>query len=168
MLAVSVLALVSYRRGGGWRHPTVPAPSILHAREQPVTNGGHDFLLITIRRLTPYNLGSPTGLPAARRRAGVEGWSDAHAWTERNGARVGRGTLQGSWRVVLGCKPGSSGQLTTCCCQALVHWRSIPSQTSPFPDVSFATWHKVQLRWAWPPSAAKCCAAARRNSARSP
>ena len=58
-------------------------------------------------------------------RAVRRGVRRAHAWTERNGARVGRGTLQGSWRVVLGCKPGSSGQLTACCCQALVHWRCL-------------------------------------------
>ena len=54
--------------------------------------------------------------------------SDARAGARRDGAQQrkgwgGRDTLQGSWRVVLGCKPGSSEQLTACCCQALVHWR---------------------------------------------
>ena len=65
-------------------------------------------------------------MPATRHHAGA--WSDARGGARRDGAQQrkgwgGRDTLQGSWRVVLGCKPGSSEQLTACCCQALVHWR---------------------------------------------
>ena len=40
----------------------------MRVEHQPVPNHGHYvFFLISIRRLTQYNLGSPTGLPAAER-----------------------------------------------------------------------------------------------------
>ena len=55
---------------------------------------------------------------SAERRARRDGAQQRKGWG-------GRDTLQGSWRVVLGCKPGSSGQLTACCCQALVHWSTM-------------------------------------------
>ena len=62
-------------------------------------------------QLTGYRL---TGNGRARHTPGSErGRGRTLGWG-------GRDTLQGSWRVVLGCRPGSSEELTACCCQALV------------------------------------------------
>ena len=78
------------------------------------------ILLISIRRLhfskTWVLLPRAPPRRSAERRARRDGAQQRKGWG-------GRDALQGSWRVVLGCKPGSPEQLTACCCQALVHWR---------------------------------------------
>ena len=85
-------ANVGRPRGYAYRdHARRRAARAAHARRpQRVPNMGHYVFLISIRRLTQYNLGSPTGLaglPALRagRSAGARDAPRRRAWTERKG-----------------------------------------------------------------------------------
>jgi hypothetical protein len=78
------------------------------------------FLFSSIRCLTQYQSGHSTRRCTGRMPRALNGARErATRLSRAQRGWGGRVTLQGSWRVVLGCRPGSSEELTACCSQAL-------------------------------------------------